>query len=81
MEKKNIFRRIISDFITRELETPIRREVDVPMDIPKIISLLGPRRAGKTQILFYLYSKRDEKVILKRAFLPVGFSPLLETRG
>lgn len=54
MDKKSIFQEIIRDFFQKSLETVLSREVPVPVDIPKIVSLMGPRRAGKTHCLFEL---------------------------
>ncbi len=50
--KKPIFQEIISDFFKKPLAEVVSRDIEIPVDIPKIISLLGPRRAGKTYILF-----------------------------
>ncbi len=30
----------------------IRRDLEVPLDAPKVVSVIGPRRAGKTWFLF-----------------------------
>ncbi|MEM6963676.1 MAG: ATP-binding protein [Bacteroidota bacterium] len=52
MNKKAVFRQIISEFIDRPLPNVLSRSISIPHDIPKIISVLGPRRAGKTYVLF-----------------------------
>ena len=52
MRKKEAFQRIIADFIENPLGRVYAREIDVPLDVPKVVSLLGPRRAGKTYVLF-----------------------------
>ena len=54
MNKKNIFRQIIADFIEKPLVETLPRAMEIPLDVPKIISLLGPRRAGKTHALFHI---------------------------
>jgi len=54
MGKKQAFQQIIADFIDRSLDGVRPRDLDVPLDVPKIVSLLGPRRAGKTYVLFHL---------------------------
>ncbi len=54
MDKKSVFRKIIADFIEKPLVATLPRELNVPHDVPKIVSLLGPRRAGKTHVLFHL---------------------------
>lgn len=54
MDKKHVFRQIIAEFIERPLPLALPRDVDIPIDAPKIISLLGPRRAGKTYTMYYV---------------------------
>jgi hypothetical protein len=54
MDKKSVFRQIVADFIEKPLLETFPREIDVPHDVPKIVSLLGPRRSGKTYVLFHL---------------------------
>src|SRR5512145_766928 len=54
MDKKSIFRQIIADFIDKPIVETFPREIDVPHDVSKVVSLLGPRRAGKTHVLFHL---------------------------
>lgn len=54
MNKKIIFQQLIADFVNKPLIDIIPRELKIPADVPKIVSLLGPRRAGKTYILLDL---------------------------
>ncbi len=51
-KKKPIFQEIIADFLEQPLDHVLSRDFSIPLDIPKIISILGPRRAGKTYLLF-----------------------------
>lgn len=57
MNKKIIFQQLIADFISKPLANIFPRELQIPEDIPKVISLLGPRRAGKTYVLFDLIKR------------------------
>lgn len=57
MDKKTVFRQIIADFIEKPLVETMPRELDIPTDVPKIVSLLGPRRAGKTHVLYHIINK------------------------
>lgn len=66
MNKKQIFQRIIADFINRPLGGVKPRNIDLPLDVPKIVSLLGPRRAGKTYVLFHLIRQLRETVAANR---------------
>jgi uncharacterized protein len=54
MDKKTVFRQLIADFIETPLRETKARDLNIPTDIPKIISLLGPRRAGKTYVLYHI---------------------------
>ncbi len=61
MELKNALKTIISDFHERELPQLTQRDIDVPLKSNKIITLIGPRRAGKTYMLYQLMSKIKDK--------------------
>lgn len=54
MNKKAIFQQLMADFISKPLKDIVSREFIIPLDIPKVVSILGPRRAGKTCVLFDL---------------------------
>lgn len=66
MDKKEVFKKIIADFIERPLAETLPRNFDVPTDVPKIVSLLGPRRAGKTHLLFHIINELRKKVAANR---------------
>ena len=54
MSKKLVFQQLIADAIERPLDHVVDREIVVPVAVPKVISLVGPRRAGKTFVLYGL---------------------------
>ena len=54
---KELFKRIITDFIEKEIKGIMPREYQIPLDSPKIISLIGVRRSGKSSILFDLINR------------------------
>ncbi len=60
--KKQTFQKVIADFFEKSLGHVIARDYNIPLDIPKTISLLGPRRAGKTYLLFDLIRQLRESV-------------------
>lgn len=62
MEKRRVFQQLISDFIERSLQEVLPRQIEIPLDVPKVISLLGPRRSGKTYLLFDLIRRLRESV-------------------
>ncbi|MBU1171333.1 MAG: ATP-binding protein [Proteobacteria bacterium] len=49
---KAIFKKIITDFQEQQLKPKVSRDMEIPVDSGKIVSLIGVRRSGKTSILF-----------------------------
>lgn len=62
MAKKNEFREVIQEFIKGPLKEAIARELELPIDVPKIVSLLGPRRSGKTFCLYRMILTLSKQV-------------------
>lgn len=54
---KELFQRIITDFIEKEISGIFSREYSIPLNSKKIVSLIGVRRSGKSSILFDLIQK------------------------
>jgi len=54
---KELFQRIITDFIEKEIHGIFSREYHIPLNSKKIVSLIGVRRSGKSSILFDLIQK------------------------
>ena len=54
---KDIFKRLITDFIEKEIKNILSRDYDIPLASKKIISLIGVRRSGKSSILFDIINK------------------------
>ncbi|OQY12034.1 MAG: ATPase [Desulfobacteraceae bacterium 4572_187] len=54
---KEAFKKIITDFHEKKMPPTIRRDVRIPFDSGKIVSLIGVRRSGKTSILYRLIEK------------------------
>lgn len=59
---KNIFKRLITDFIEKEIAGIIPRDYDIPLKSKKIISLIGVRRSGKSSILFDIVQKLRQTI-------------------
>lgn len=55
--EKNRLKEIIADAIARPLDHIRSRAIDIPLDVDKIISLIGHRRSGKTSICYYLIKR------------------------
>ncbi len=49
---KDVFKRLITDFIEKNITGIISRNYQIPLNSKKIISLIGVRRSGKSSILF-----------------------------
>ena len=59
MISKEKWAEIINDFHEKELPDIIEREIEIPLEIPinRSISIIGPRRSGKTYEMFSLIRK------------------------
>lgn len=58
---------LIADFHAKGIPSGvIRRDLQVPLDAPKVISVIGPRRAGKTWYLFSLIEQLQKTIDFRR---------------
>ena len=62
MNKRAVFRRLIAESIEYPIPDALPRSIDIPLDVPKIISILGPRRAGKTYCLFHVIKQLSQDI-------------------
>ena len=58
---KDALKRIIADFHEIPLPAFRRRTLEVPLDLGKIIIIIGPRRAGKTYYLYQLMADLKQR--------------------
>jgi len=70
---KNILKRIIKDFHNRPLPDFKSRHADVPLNLDKIITIVGPRRAGKTYYLFQLMAELESQGVARNQILYINF--------
>ena len=70
---KQILKTIIKDFHLRPLPPFKPRHLDVPLDLGKIITIIGPRRAGKTWYLFQLIESLEKSGIKREQILYLNF--------
>ncbi len=70
---KDQIKRIIADFHYSPLPDFKRRSLEVPLGLGKIISIVGPRRAGKTFYLFQLMSDLMATGVEHREMLYINF--------
>ena len=68
MRKKEIIKSLISEFHYRELPEFIPRQDSIPTGLDKIITLVGPRRSGKTyrlyQVISELLARREKQSLV-----------------
>lgn len=57
MEKKEIIKSLIREFHYKPLPQYTPREIDVPLKVKKIVTLIGVRRSGKTFVLYQLIDR------------------------
>jgi predicted AAA+ superfamily ATPase len=55
--QKDIFKTLIADSQEKNLSYVMDRDIQIPLDTGKIISLVGVRRSGKTHVLFSIINK------------------------
>lgn len=70
---KEIIKRIIADFHQSQLPAYRNRSLDVPLDVNKIITIIGPRRAGKTYYLYQIMEKLEKQGVEKQECLYLNF--------
>ena len=63
---KQALKTIIKDFHLKPLPPFKPRNLNVPLDLGKIITIIGPRRAGKTWYLFQLIASLEKVWYKKR---------------
>lgn len=58
---------LITDFHAKGIASGVvRRDLKVPLDAPKVVSIIGPRRAGKTWFLFSLIEELQKSTDIRR---------------
>ncbi|MCD6532903.1 MAG: ATP-binding protein [Deltaproteobacteria bacterium] len=70
---KQILKTIIKDFHLRPLPSFKPRQLQVPLDLGKIVTIVGPRRAGKTWYFFQLMAALEERGIQRTQFIYLNF--------
>lgn len=70
---KQAIKTIIKDFHSRPLPSFKPRQLQVPLDLGKIVTIVGPRRAGKTWYFFQLMTALEERGVQKTQFIYLNF--------
>ena len=73
MIRKEIIKSIIREFHTGKIPNSIKRDISLPDESNKIISIVGARRAGKTYILFQKINGLLEKGYSVEKILYINF--------
>ena len=70
---KNLIKRIILDFHNRPYPSYKLRHAVFPRGLEKIITIIGPRRAGKTYFLFQIMDKLEQQGVPRHHMLYLNF--------
>lgn len=70
---KDIIKQVIKESQEFRLPKLVPREIEIPITSQKIIALTGPRRSGKTYLLFLLINKLISQDISPQRILYVNF--------
>ncbi len=70
---KNIFKQIISDFHAKPIRTIKERDLQIELDTSKIISIIWPRRSGKSYYLFGIIEKLLSIWVEKTCIVYINF--------
>ncbi|AIF70327.1 hypothetical protein PAP_09760 [Palaeococcus pacificus DY20341] len=63
MDRKELFKIILMESFERELPYGVEREYNIPLNLNhKAVSIVGPRRSGKTFLIFQLINKISNDV-------------------
>ncbi|EQD45763.1 ATPase, partial [mine drainage metagenome] len=62
MTRKDDFRQVISEWFLQDLPEISDRDISIPLDSSVIISIIGPRRSGKTFLMYGAIKKLRETV-------------------
>lgn len=73
MKLKNIIKEIINDFQLRKFDEIISRDMEIPVDTGKIVSISGIRRSGKTYLMFEVIKKLKQKGIDSKKLIYINF--------
>jgi len=70
---KSIFKQIISDFHNEPLKNIKDRKLEIPLNTGKIISIIWPRRSGKSYYLHWIINKLINSWVNKRNIVFINF--------
>ncbi len=61
---KNIvnFKEVIAEWSLKDLQDVKKRDIDIPTSTDKIVAIIGPRRAGKTFLMYYVIKELSKEI-------------------
>ena len=62
MSKRDVFVKLLADAVSDRYKHVVARDIHIPLDTLKIISIIGPRRSGKTHLLYSLINELRQTV-------------------
>lgn len=72
MDKKTVLKKIILDFNPEEIDL-VERDYQVPFEAQQVISIIGPRRSGKTYFLYQIIKTLIKKGVNKKKIIYINF--------
>ena len=72
MTRERDFRQVVSRWMGVKLPDMVERDIDIPLDIKSIVSIIGGRRVGKTYMMYHTV-KRLEKDKSRNNILYINF--------
>lgn len=70
---KTTLKRIIADFHQAALPVFRCRDLEVPLNLEKIVTIIGPRRAGKTHYLYQIMGELEKQGVARSRMLYLNF--------
>ncbi len=71
--EKGLVKEIIREWQEAELPQVLPRTIEIPTSVNKIIAIVGPRRSGKTYLLFWLAKELISKGVPREKIIYVNF--------
>jgi len=71
--EKGLMKEIIREWQEAELPQVLPRTIEIPTSVNKIIAIVGPRRSGKTYLLFWLAKELLSKGVPREKIIYVNF--------
>ncbi len=62
MNRKDDFRHVISEWFLSDLPETFDRDISIPMNVGVIVSIVGPRRSGKTFLMYGIIKRLRESI-------------------